>query len=582
MMLCTSEGDDITKKVDADDFNEKPYVDYTKALECINKCNDHNHCPPIEETYLPTRVIDCSDPSKPRLIDTHRRIKGHYCTLSYVWGGEQRQKTTTANINAYIREGINVPLPQTITDAILVTHRLGIRYLWVDALCIIQDSSEDKDNELGIMAHIYRDAYLTISALGAFRADQGFLPDERAPDILPFLFSDTQKSPGLMRLKYIMPRRTPELGFKQINAPIMHNPLDARAWCLQENMLSPRRLIFQPPSVFYKCRSFSRMDISVRNISPVFQRGRNLNGQNASPAKDYILFPVNRNPGATSVEETSESELRRQWQTILSDYSKRRITVPSDKFIALASIVEVLQSLLKDQYIAGLWKRTLMHDLLWEVRPPMGPEAGHHPRPCTYRAPSWSWASVDGQLNWARSDPPSSAASYEAEILTCEATPKIRTYPFGEIVDGWLTLKAKVRPLMLDGSKCTFVEHKGTRSGNRLVNGSSSWYWTPPPGNCFDPPSSVSSSENIGREVAGVLFDCAEGTEQDRQMDFHVAILRAGRNWRNQGDWMQGLLLLRVDEDTEQYKRVGKLDLKYDFIWPDWLDAAPLSTVVLI
>ncbi|KAF8161872.1 hypothetical protein BJ912DRAFT_935747 [Pholiota molesta] len=68
---------------------------------------------------------------------------------------EAPQKTTSSNIATYVPDGINVPLPQTIADAILVANKLGLRYLWVDALCIIQDSAEDKVRELGAMAHIY-------------------------------------------------------------------------------------------------------------------------------------------------------------------------------------------------------------------------------------------------------------------------------------------------------------------------------------------------------------------------------------------------------------------------------------------
>ncbi len=87
---------------------------------------------------------------------------------------------------------------------------------------------------------------------------------------------------------------------------------------------------------------------------------------------------------------------------------------PSDKFVALASIAELFQSSLKDQYVAGLWSRTLLYDLLWKVWAPMGPDEQHLSRPTEYRAPTWSWASVDGKLDLSYSFPPPSAACYEA------------------------------------------------------------------------------------------------------------------------------------------------------------------------
>ena len=181
-------------------------MDWEKAVECMNRCKDHEHCPEDEETYLPTRVIDCSDPSKPRLVHTNRQVRGHYCNLSYVWGGDQPLKTTLSNIDTYINDGITPPIPQTIADAIFVTNKLGFKYLWVDALCIIQDSVEDKNKELGIMSNIYADAYLTISALSSFRADQGFLPNERGPDVLPFICADRAKPAGHMLLDIYIPR----------------------------------------------------------------------------------------------------------------------------------------------------------------------------------------------------------------------------------------------------------------------------------------------------------------------------------------------------------------------------------------
>lgn len=546
-------------------FSKEPYADYARAVECINQCKDHEHCSENEETHLPTRVIDCSDPSKPRLVQTDRQVRGHYCNLSYVWGGDQHQKTTLSNIDTYTNEGITLPIPQTIADAIFVTNRLGIKYLWVDALCIIQDSTEDKNKELGIMSSIYANAYLTISALSSFRADQGFLPDERAPDVLPFIFAERAKPAGRMLLEVIIPRQRPGLG--KYETVVMHRPLDKRGWCMQESILSPRRLIFQPPHVYYKCRTFGEMEISRPMFGDLHQSRAPFAGN------DYIIFPPPKKHEAAF--DVSSEELREQWRGMLLNYSERSITVPSDKFVALASIAELFQSSLKDQYVAGLWNQTLLYDLLWKIWPPMGPDEQHLPRPAGYRAPTWSWASVDGKLDIAYSYPPPSAACYEADILACSATPKVSTLPFGEITAATLTLRAKIHPLMRDGSKCVFTEHRGTRSGTRFVNSSSDSWWSPPPGNCLEPPSPKDPTR-------GVVFDCQEGTETGRPMDFYVLSLRAGKKWKNQGDWMHGLLVLRVDDEVEQYRRVARLDLGYEFQWLDWFDDAPLQIVALI
>lgn len=112
------------------------------ARACVDECvRGHEHCIKFSTSSdpdLPTRVIDCANPARPRLLPTGGR-RGRYLTLSYVWGGDQLHKTIMANISAY-ECGIDLSLlPATIRDAIHVTQALGFEYLWVDSLCIIQD-----------------------------------------------------------------------------------------------------------------------------------------------------------------------------------------------------------------------------------------------------------------------------------------------------------------------------------------------------------------------------------------------------------------------------------------------------------
>ncbi|KAF8889454.1 hypothetical protein CPB84DRAFT_1785632 [Gymnopilus junonius] len=393
-------------------------------------------------------------------------------------------------------EGINVPVPQTIADAIFVTNKLGLHH---------------------------------DSILSSFRADQGFLPDERPPDVLPY-YIDKSRTPSHMMMEYEIPRQTP--GFGKYETVVMHRPLEKCGWCLQESTLSPRRLIFQPPHLSYKCRSFIELDIT--RLSPfnrVFQED-----QTAFPADDHIIFPTNK---GTSNHEVDFEKFRERWRQVLLNYSGRQITAPSDKFVALAGVAEIFESISKD------------HDLFWQTWPPMGPDEALLPRPEGYRAPTWSWASVDSKLKLETFCPKTSDASYEGEIVECKVTPKSDLHPLGEIADAKLTLKVKMYPLMRN-------EIKG-------------------------PPTEGPTNSNDEEErIRGIIFDSTEGTEPDISKDFYVVILRAGRQWGNQGDWMLGLIMVRVDGEVEQYRRIAKLDLLYHFQWPDWFDAAPLKTVTLV
>lgn len=181
------------------------------------------------------------------------------------------------------------------------------------------------------MADVYRDAYVTISALSAFRANHGFLPDERVPDVLPFYCEGSPTSPGRMLLEYHIPRPFRKLG--KYESVVIHVPLDPCAWCLQESALTPRRLIFQPPDVYYKCRSLTALEISRK---PPFQS--HLQIKTSPSTDDHILFRTQASE-ESSAALADEDALRTLWRRVVVDYSSRGITNSADKLVAIASIV---------------------------------------------------------------------------------------------------------------------------------------------------------------------------------------------------------------------------------------------------
>lgn len=213
------------------------------AQQCMERCiRTHAQCPKPQQVELPTRVIDCSDVKKPKLILGGGR-RGRYAALSYVWGGPQFC-TTTENIHSLVHEGIdNHTLPQTILDAIRTTNSMGIPYLWVDALCILQDSDTDKYTEIGRMRMVYRNAHVTIIAASSAKAVDGFLQDRSAPPHtrLPFHCPDGRL--GTFSL-------LPDAYIESEEA----EPVDTRGWCLQERLLSPRALIYTSSTLQFECQ----------------------------------------------------------------------------------------------------------------------------------------------------------------------------------------------------------------------------------------------------------------------------------------------------------------------------------------
>ncbi|KAH9850122.1 heterokaryon incompatibility protein-domain-containing protein [Lenzites betulinus] len=414
------------------------------ARSCIAKCvHGHVHCTALSidalDPRLPSRVIDCTNPGRPRLVSTGG-ARGRYVALSYVWGEDQPHKTTSANVYAYT-DGIDPTcLPKTIRDAIKVTHALGYQFLWIDTLCIVQDSDEDKQHELGRLHDTYRYAFLTIIAASAQKVSQGFLEDRPTPvrstnldlfsgDItLPFICPST--TPRLAAGYTVGHTLVPRMGEVHISVlprayDYLSEPTSTRAWCLQEYLMSPRSLLFTSETLLFRCQTSTESVGGSFHLS-VFE-----------PRLPDVLFYPKASPDQAQSKICSDmrewTQLHLAWLEILVDYTSRKLTNPSDKLVACGAVAAAFQRVLHSDYLAGLWRDTLLDDLLWYN----GREGSFLSRPEMYRAPSWSWASVDGgvQVRWRHAWQDSIA-----KVVKCEVTLKNAELPFGEVSAGFLVL----------------------------------------------------------------------------------------------------------------------------------------------
>jgi hypothetical protein len=159
---------------------------YATARRWIKECLEtHGGCPKWDEKdspSLPTRVLDLSSDGGIEKVKLHisHGEKGQYTSLSYCWGSTPQMMTNKSTVSSFI-DGIEVEkLPRTLRDAIFSTQKLGIPYLWIDYLCIIQDDEDDKGIEISKMPKIYKNAIVTISAASAPDCGMGFLEDRHA------------------------------------------------------------------------------------------------------------------------------------------------------------------------------------------------------------------------------------------------------------------------------------------------------------------------------------------------------------------------------------------------------------------
>lgn len=338
----------------------------------------------MRKPHLPTRVIDVGSTSDPqsKLFQPVSVTHEQYVTLSYCWGRDRFTTTTLDNIDSH-KEALDwLTLPQTFKDAIKTTRNLGFRYLWIDALCIIQDSDEDKAKEIGKMGDIYNNSTLTIAVVGASRVSEGFLnPKPQISVDIPYRFLD-----GAMGSIQVAPQRTVDL---------WQESLFTRAWCLQENLLSPRLLLYTDTEVIWQCESTPMRRPGTAHVAYV--RGDPKLGRSPFrrlPANILTPFKQENEPENPS----ADAERYEIWRSLVENYTRRRLTVASDRLPALSGIAQKFEKAWSDEYYAGHWKRQFIPLLSWRrsnIR-----DQGYYPPLLEYRAPSWSWASIDGPIEF--------------------------------------------------------------------------------------------------------------------------------------------------------------------------------------
>lgn len=350
------------------------------------ECEAHEKCPMRNSPLLPTRVIFVGESSEDvRLYKSKTGERGDYIALSYCWGGRQALTTTLETIDRNTKALDVSSLPRTLYDAVLTTRRMGFEYLWVDALCIIQDSNEDRTWEIGRMGDVYKNATLTIVAASSSTVAGGFLNPRPSPEDFLLPLATLNGDIGTISL-------TPkEYGLQP------REPLYSRAWALQEFLLSPRLLIFGTREVIWQCTEL---------ISPVLPSHRSYDPNwpcKRIPMMQHAPVPQLISPALTSKPDQLTLRTRCNiWQSIVQDYTSRNLTMPEDRLPALAGIARELENTWGDIYIAGMWRSDLLSWLLWRSEPKAvpAPSGEAQPKSVGWRAPSWSWASVDGVVTF--------------------------------------------------------------------------------------------------------------------------------------------------------------------------------------
>lgn len=302
-----------------------------------------------------------------------------YLTLSHCWGSTLHTCLTKQNISSFMAASPAAGLPKTYQDAMSVTLSLGYRYLWIDSLCIIQGDSDDWKAQSAEMGFVYQNTSCNIAATWAREGSQGCFSARDPAMIDPTCISvdvgeDTEMFDVVYRRKWL--------------DEVAEAPLNERAWVLQERYLSPRQLNFAKGEVYWECRQLSASERHPDDIpKPLFYP------ENAN-------IPLSSKPRLDHRGVAQRQALRRAWGELVEKYTASKLTVYTDKMMAIAGLARDMKELLGgDVYLAGMWKNDLHKQLLWSVEEFPDPDDGHVSHQANvYLAPSWCWPSARGKI----------------------------------------------------------------------------------------------------------------------------------------------------------------------------------------
>ncbi|KAH7166370.1 heterokaryon incompatibility protein-domain-containing protein [Dactylonectria macrodidyma] len=427
------------------------------AASWLDDCVTNHQCCQPPTGALPSRVIDLNlldNLDKVCLVETDGSQKGRYIALSHCWGTNPsgHMKMTRDTLPEYVGGVAVESLPKTFQDAIKVTRHLDIRYLWIDSLCVCQDDGDDWARESAAMAGVYAKAHVVIAADSADSTTKGiFRRPERdyVPVKLTVSSLNEGASPGsttIPALAYDAP--TLPVVYQRSLLELYDEPLTSRAWALQERLLGYRILHFASDQLFFECnRHFVSEDGAV------------------APGRWNSMYE-GPDPSSTQIARISgHSEIHQLWYFILEDFTGRNMTLETDQLPAISGLASLIGGRLRakrvsdgdadtaadTKYVAGLWSDAIVEGLGWQslgnkrddyYLPDELPLAGEP----GYIAPTWSWASYSGKSAHGKT---SSGWVDVATVTDWSVTLKNNQNPFGELTDGWVSLKAPMLKLHL-------------------------------------------------------------------------------------------------------------------------------------
>lgn len=306
-------------------------------------------------------------------------------------------------------------LPLAFREAIQVCNGLGIRYLWIDSICLVKSGDDGKDwlFHAREMSRIYSACFLNIAVEHASDPGEGIFSRRQLHELIAI---PANVDPSRDKIRKSMARfakpfskhtgpvglpvargRMYEMSLTALNTPwafVNRTKLFARGGVLQERLLSPRTLHFSRHGIAWSCYEHITTERSER-IHSTGDSGFRINKDILSPCSETDLHAAE-----------NKCSVWLWWKDLIEDYSQRQLSFPQkDKLVALAGIIEVFNNRRGVEYVAGMFLDMLHWSLLWEVdtkhvdnsqnTTKQGPKSWTS---FSQELPSWSWASVNAPV----------------------------------------------------------------------------------------------------------------------------------------------------------------------------------------
>ncbi|KAH7312022.1 heterokaryon incompatibility protein-domain-containing protein [Rhexocercosporidium sp. MPI-PUGE-AT-0058] len=403
-------------------YHDEPRGEPLKKMRSwIDSCiGGHPSCLKDSEQFRPSRLLDLAGTvggDDIRLILSEHEIpkqrprQSHYVTLSYCWGPPGLNATTTKeNIEERRRKISFESLPKTVQDAVKVTRELGIRYLWVDALCIIQEDKDDWERESAVMGQIYRKSLCTLAAAIGKDCNGGLFAVREAAQLPAsrLLFAEGGQSDRGLFLK-------PSVDHWYSSVEL--STLSTRGWVMQERILAARTIFFTEEGIFWQCaeRSSSEFKEGVSTNWEYKSSHEPASPESAKPSKlgfnelakswraDAQEYKF-KSTGTVTTDKLSVLSAMfkgkksrkveaRPWHNLIYEFTQRDLTQPNDRLRAVEGIADEFADSTNSIYVhnAGIWKSDMIGGMAWYRQ-------WNQDSKQLSIAPSWSWACVSGQI----------------------------------------------------------------------------------------------------------------------------------------------------------------------------------------